>query len=109
VPLRTVVYALATVAAQDDVGQLHREIEFLRARVVQREEALARLTNRLVKLERGQVDGEMEPRALEAERRADVALAELERMRATKTFRWTSTARAVWRRALSVRARLLRR
>lgn len=90
---------------EDAARPLQQEIGLLRARVAQREEALARLTSRLLELERGQGNVDAD-RLLEAEQRAAAATAEVQRLRATKTFRWTATARGAWSAALRTRARL---
>ena len=92
------------MSAEDEVRQLQQEIGFLRSRVAEREEALARLTSRLLQLERGEVNDEAERRAADAEQRAGAALAELQALRATKTFRWTAAARAAWGRTLTGRS-----
>jgi hypothetical protein len=75
-----------------------RQCYALRARLATRESALAQLTGRLLELERGQPGGESEQRAQAAEARASAALDELERLRATKWFRWSIVPRSAWSR-----------
>lgn len=70
-----------------------QEIAALRAQVAARDDALARLTGRLLELERGQPGGESARLA-----------AELDRLRASKTFRWSAAARSVYRQALTRRS-----
>lgn len=73
----------------------------LRAQLTTREGALAQLTGRLLELERGQPGGEFERRVQEAEARAAAMSDELERLRATKWFRWSSVPRSAWGRVRS--------
>ncbi len=75
---------------------LETEIAALRERLRQREAALTVLNRRLVALERFEVSA-VTVAPGDAETRARAAEEELERMRQTRTFRWTSSARGVYR------------
>ncbi len=79
------------------------ECDALRAQLAIREGALAQLTGRLLELERGQPGDECERRAGAAEARAAAMSEELERMRATKWFRWSSVPRSAWGRVRGAR------
>jgi hypothetical protein len=82
--------------ATEERRALETEIAALRERLRQREAALTVLNRRLVTLER--FDGPPStPVPSDAEARARAAEEELERMRQTRTFRWTSSARGVYR------------
>lgn len=78
---------------------LESEIATLRERLHQREAALMVLNRRLVSLERFDeaAAGEAPPPATaEADLRARAAEAELERLRHTRTFRYTAGARRLY-------------
>ena len=75
---------------------LETEIAALRERLRQREAALTVLNRRLVTLERFDAPS-VTPEPGGAEARARAAEEELDRMRQTRTFRWTSSARGVYR------------
>ncbi|MDQ6785094.1 MAG: hypothetical protein M3063_16990 [Actinomycetota bacterium] len=90
----------------DDIDLLaafRQETAGLRARLALRDESLARLTTRLLQLERGQPGGDADRRALAAESRAAELTAELQALRASRTLRWTTVARSVYRLLLAQR------
>ncbi len=83
----------------DERRALETEIASLRERLRQRETALAVLNRRLVSLERydDAAAGAAPPdAAIEAEARARAAEEELERLRNTRTFRFTAGARRIY-------------
>lgn len=75
---------------------LETEIAALRERLRQREATLAALNRRVVALERFDATQGAPVRA-DAETRARAAEEELTRLRNTRTFRWTASARGVYR------------
>lgn len=82
--------------AAEERRALETEIAALRERLRQREAALTVLNRRLVTLERFDAPSATSAPS-DAEARARAAEEELERMRQTRTFRWTSSARGVYR------------
>lgn len=103
---------LADSSASDEperrMRAMETEVAALRQRLAQREAALAALNRRLLRLsalEHATGAGEAAAQAaqaaqatVEAEARADDLQAELDRLRSTRTFRWTAAPRDVYRR-----------
>jgi hypothetical protein len=84
----------------DELRALEHEVRVLRERLRQREAALTILNRRLVSLERfDEAAAGTAPAAttIEAEVRAVAAEEELDRLRNTRTFRWTAAPRTVYR------------
>ena len=94
---------------RDDIGHLAAETEIreLKQRLAVREQALSELNRRVVQLERGGSgvadisllivrNRELEARVQELEPKAIELEAELDRVYATKLFRWTRPARAAY-------------
>lgn len=94
---------------RDDLSQLDVETEVreLRQRLAVREQALSELNRRVVQLERGGSgvadtsllivrNQELEARVRELDTQVVELEAELERLHATKLFRWTRPARTIY-------------
>ena len=92
----------SVVTGAGDVYALQQELRLLRARLAQREAALAELNRRLRRLEQqhGSAETDTRQRLVEVERRAQDLEQAIDALCQTKTFRYTEGLRRLYGRLL---------